>query len=85
MDENRIEGAARERVGRAQASFGDAMDDPESQVRGRINQAMGRAQNVYGQAADRARTANDWVSENPWPAAGIGLAAGLLIGLILAS
>ncbi|MGH7024745.1 MAG: DUF883 family protein [Caulobacteraceae bacterium] len=85
MDDNRIEGAARESVGRAQATFGDAMDDTGSQIRGRVNQAFGRAQNLYGQASDHARTANDWVADNPWPAAGIAAAVGLVVGLIIAS
>ncbi|HEY7901760.1 MAG TPA: CsbD family protein [Caulobacteraceae bacterium] len=85
MDDNRLEGAAREAMGRAQAAVGDLADDPQSQLRGRFNQAFGRAQNLYGQASDHARTANDWVSDNPWPAAGIAAAVGLVVGLILAS
>jgi len=85
MDENRIEGAAREAVGRAQDAFGAAIGDAPTQLRGKLNEAAGAAQILYGRAADRARETHDWVSDNPWPAAGVAAAIGLVIGLIVAS
>ncbi len=85
MDENRIEGAAREAIGRAQDAFGGAIGDVPTQLRGKVNEAAGAAQNLYGRAADQARQTHDWVSDNPWPAAGVAAAIGLVIGLIVAS
>ena len=85
MDENRIEGAARESIGRAQDAFGAAIGDVPTQLRGKLNEAAGAAQNLYGRAADQARHTNDWVSDNPWPAAGVAAAIGLVIGLLVAS
>jgi ElaB/YqjD/DUF883 family membrane-anchored ribosome-binding protein len=89
MDENRIEGATKEGLGRLQDTFGAAVGDAGSQVRGKLNQAAGAAQNLYGQAADQARQlggqTQDWVSENPWPAVGIAAAVGLVLGLLIAS
>lgn len=85
MDDNRIEGAARESVGRAEEIYGEAVGDTGARVRGKINQALGHAQNLYGRASDSARGTNDWVVDNPWPAAGVAALLGLLIGLIIAS
>ena len=89
MDENRIEGAAKEGLGRVQDTFGAAMGDASAQVRGKLNEAAGKAQNLYGQAADQARDlggqAGDWVAENPWQAVGVAAAFGLVIGLLIAS
>lgn len=85
MDENRIEGAARESIGRMQDAYGAALGDTSSQIRGKVNQAVGAAQNLYGRATDQARQTHDWVSDNPWPAAGVAAVIGLVIGLILAS
>jgi len=83
MEDNRIEGAAREAVGRAQDTFGAAIGDTGSQIRGKLNQAMGKAQNLYGQATDHASTASDWVSENPWPAVGVAAVIGIVLGLLI--
>ncbi len=85
MDENRIEGAARESVGRAQEAFGAAIGDTPTRIRGKFNQAAGAAQNLYGRAADGAAQTHNWVSDNPWPAAGVAAAIGLVVGLIIAS
>ena len=85
MDENRIEGAARESVGRAQEAFGAAIGDTPTRIRGKINQAAGAAQNLYGRAADGAAQTHTWVSENPWPAAGVAAAVGRVVGLLISS
>jgi ElaB/YqjD/DUF883 family membrane-anchored ribosome-binding protein len=85
MDEHRLEGATRESVGRMQQAYGEATGDAVSQVKGRANRILGVAQNAYGQAADRARDTDLWVSANPWPAAGVAAAIGLIVGLIIAS
>jgi ElaB/YqjD/DUF883 family membrane-anchored ribosome-binding protein len=85
MDENRIEGGVREKIGRAQDALGAAVGDAPTQIRGKLNEAAGVSQRLYGRAADRARQTNDWVSDNPWPATGVAAAIGLVVGLILAS
>jgi ElaB/YqjD/DUF883 family membrane-anchored ribosome-binding protein len=89
MDENRIEGAAKEGVGRLQDTFGAAVGDATTQLKGKLNEAAGKAQNLYGQAADQARDlggqAGDWVVENPWQAVGVAAVFGLVIGLLIAS
>jgi uncharacterized protein YjbJ (UPF0337 family) len=55
MDENRIEGSARNLGGKIQEGVGRVTGDTKSTVDGLINQAAGTAQNLYGQAADAVR------------------------------
>jgi uncharacterized protein YjbJ (UPF0337 family) len=55
MDENRLEGSARNVGGKVQEDIGRATGDTKSKVEGAINQAAGTAQNLYGQSADVAR------------------------------
>ena len=52
MDTDRIGGAAKETLGKAQATAGEAFGDDETELKGRTRQASGAAQNVYGQAKD---------------------------------
>jgi len=55
MDENRLEGSARNFGGKVEEGFGRATGDTKSKVEGVMNQAAGTAQNLYGQAADLVR------------------------------
>lgn len=55
MDENRLEGAAREIGGKAEEGVGRLAGNARLQAEGAISQAAGRAQNLYGQTADTAR------------------------------
>jgi uncharacterized protein YjbJ (UPF0337 family) len=55
MDENRLEGIARNVGGKAQEGFGRVTGDTKSKAEGVMNQAAGTAQNLYGQAADVVR------------------------------
>ena len=55
MDENRLEGSARNLGGRVQEGVGRATGDTKSMFEGVMNQAAGTAQNLYGQAADLVR------------------------------
>ncbi len=55
MDENRLEGSARNLGGKVQEGVGRATGDTKSKVEGVMNQAAGTAQNLYGQAADVVR------------------------------
>ena len=54
MDENRIEGTARNLGGKVQEGWGKATGSTQTQAEGLANQAAGTAQDVYGQAADAA-------------------------------
>jgi uncharacterized protein YjbJ (UPF0337 family) len=55
MDENRLEGSARNLGGRVQEGVGRVSGDTKSKVEGVMNQAAGTAQDLYGQAADIVR------------------------------
>ena len=57
VDENRIEGAAKNLGGKLQDTVGGITGDSETQVRGKANQIAGTAQNAFGSALD---TASDW-------------------------
>ena len=88
MDENRLEGAAREVGGMAQEGVGRLAGNARLQAEGAINQAAGRAQNLYGQTADTARetatTLDSWfrnaLEQQPYATAMAVLAAGWLLG-----
>lgn len=88
MDENRIEGAARNFGGRAQEGLGRMTGDTKTQAEGVINQATGRAQELYGQTADAARQTassfNGWlrttVETQPYTAAIVAMGIGWLLG-----
>jgi uncharacterized protein YjbJ (UPF0337 family) len=55
MDENRVEGTARNLGGKVQEGFGKVTGNARTQAEGLANQAVGAAQDLYGQAADTAR------------------------------
>ncbi len=57
MDENRIEGAARNIGGKLQDTVGGLTGDTETQARGKANEALGTVQNTMGSVMD---TAGDW-------------------------
>ena len=89
MDENRIEGAVKEGVGRVQDAFGGGFSDEGLQARGKLNEAAGSLQNIYGQAVDRAKDvlddAADMIERQPYAAAGAAALLGLLAGLLIAT
>lgn len=88
MDENRVEGTARDLGGKVQEGVGRFTGNSETQAEGVINQAAGRAQDLYGQTADAARqtasSLNDWVRNTvetqPYTAAVVALGIGWLLG-----
>ncbi len=89
MDENRIEGAVKEGVGRVQDAFGGSFGDEGIQAKGKFNEAAGGLQNVYGQIVDRAKDifddAADMIERQPYAAAGAAALLGLLAGLLIAT
>lgn len=88
MDENRLEGSARNFGGEVQEGIGRATGDTKSKVEGAINQAAGTAQNLYGQGADATRqtasTFDAWLRNRietaPYTTAIAALGIGWLLG-----
>ena len=89
MNENRIEGAVKEGVGRVQDAFGGGFGDENLQAKGKFNEAAGGLQAVYGQVVDRAKDvmddAADMIERQPYAAAGAAALLGLLAGLLIAT
>jgi uncharacterized protein YjbJ (UPF0337 family) len=88
MDENRLEGTARNLGGKAQEGLGRAMGDFKTKTEGAMNEATGAAQDLYGQTADVARqtaaTFDSWlrnsIETQPYTAAIVALGIGWLFG-----
>ncbi len=88
MDENRLEGTARNLGGKIQEGVGRATGETKAKTEGLLNQAAGTAQDLYGQTADVARqtaTALDaWlrntIETQPYTTAVAALGIGWLLG-----
>ena len=88
MDENRIEGSARNLGGKVQEGVGRVTGDAQSTIEGVVNQAAGTAQNLYGQSADVTRqtasTLDSWlrnaIETQPYTTAIVALGIGWLLG-----
>ena len=90
MDENRVEGTARNLGGRVQEGFGKVTGDARTQAEGLANQAAGAAQDLYGQAAEATReTASSFekvlrhaIETQPYTSALVALGIGWLLGRV---
>jgi uncharacterized protein YjbJ (UPF0337 family) len=88
MDENRLEGTARNLGGKIQEGVGRATGDTKTKAEGLMNQAAGSAQDLYGQTADAARqtatTLDAWlrnsIETQPYTTAVVALGIGWLLG-----
>lgn len=88
MDENRLEGTARNLGGTIQKGVGRATGDTKTKAEGLMNQAAGTAQDLYGQTADAARqtatTLDAWlrnsIETQPYTTAVVALGIGWLLG-----
>jgi uncharacterized protein YjbJ (UPF0337 family) len=88
MDENRLEGTARNLGGKIEEQVGHATGDTKIRAEGLLNQAAGAAQDVYGQTADVARqtatTLDAWlrnsIETQPYTTAVVALGIGWLLG-----
>ena len=88
MDENRLEGTARNLGGKIQEGVGRATGDTKTKAGGLMNQAAGTAQDLYGQTADAARqtatTLDAWlrnsIETQPYTTAVVALGIGWLLG-----
>lgn len=57
MDENRVEGAAKDIGGDIKSTIGKATGDSKMEAEGTVDQIVGSAQRTYGKAKDRASSA----------------------------
>ena len=55
MDNDRMEGAARNLGGKVEEKAGDLLGDNETKASGVVDQLTGSAQNIYGSAKETAR------------------------------
>ena len=62
MNEDRIEGAAKKAVGKAQETIGEFAANDQLEAKGRLNQAVGTVQEGYGKVRDKVR---DLIDEAP--------------------
>jgi uncharacterized protein YjbJ (UPF0337 family) len=100
MDDNRIEGAARETEGRVKDAWGGLAGDPRTQIEGKLDQARGAAQQLYGRAKDRLRgrleersrearerleSTVELIGRKPLAAVGVATFVGLTLGLLLST
>lgn len=57
------------------------------QVKDKVDEAVVAVQHLYGRSAERARgvagEVDSLISDNPYASLGIGVAAGLLVGVLL--
>ena len=98
MSDDRIEGAAKQGVGKIQDAAGGLLGSDRTQLRGKTNQAAGAAQNAYGQLKDQAGDVLDqvrdqaedvydqlksFVRDQPMAALAVGAGVGLVLGLML--
>jgi uncharacterized protein YjbJ (UPF0337 family) len=95
MNENRMEGAAKNMGGKLEEGFGRGTGDVKSQVEGTMDQIAGAAQDLYGQAHETAGDAaaavkrqaagfeeslRDNIETRPYTAVAVALALGWFIG-----
>jgi uncharacterized protein YjbJ (UPF0337 family) len=95
MNQDRIEGTARNLGGKVEEGFGRATGDATSQIAGKMRQAAGTAQDLYGQARDAAsgasaqvqrqaagfeETIRDAIETRPYTAVAVALAFGWFVG-----
>jgi uncharacterized protein YjbJ (UPF0337 family) len=80
VDENRIEGTARNIGGKIQDAVGAVTGDKATQARGQMNRAAGTAQEAYGQVVDEVR---NFASDQPIVALLSAMTLGVLIGFLL--
>jgi ElaB/YqjD/DUF883 family membrane-anchored ribosome-binding protein len=65
----------------------DLTGEKVDQARKRLNDALEQAKETYGEVREQAlstvRVADDFISDNPYAAVGIGVAVGMVLGLLL--
>jgi uncharacterized protein YjbJ (UPF0337 family) len=86
MDENRVEGTARNIGGKLQDAASGLLGDTGTQARGKFNQAAGKLQDQYGNVIDSANQGAgqmaDIVRDQPIAAVLIAAGVGFLLGAL---
>ncbi len=80
VDENEIEGAARDLGGKVQDAVGGLTGDAATQAEGKWNQAAGKAQKTFGAAAEEIR---ENVADKPLTALGIAAGVFFVLGYLM--
>jgi uncharacterized protein YjbJ (UPF0337 family) len=94
MSGDRIEGTAKQGLGRLQDAAGGLLGDDKTQMKGKLNEAAGSIQDAYGQikgqasdAVDQARDVyaeiEDFARDQPATALAAAIGIGLVLGLLL--
>jgi len=98
MDQNRLQGAARNVGGALEEEFGRTTGDTQTQLEGKATELKGRVENLYGQAKDTAADtlkaarehagqADDFlrttIEQRPYTTAAVCLAIGFFIGSLV--
>lgn len=81
VDDNKVEGFARNVGGKLQDAVGGVTGDGSTQARGKANQAAGQAQSMYGDVVDEVR---DFTTDKPFGALLAAVGLGVVIGFLLA-
>ena len=98
MSDDRIEGTAKQGVGRVQDAVGGLLGSDKTQAKGKLNEAAGALQDTYGQVKDQAADVLDqakdqaqdtydqvesFIREQPFAAAAVAVGVGLVLGMML--
>ncbi len=87
VDENQIEGAVTEGVGKLKDAAGGLTGDTSTQADGKLDQLQGKAQGEYGDLLEKARDqfedATALMRDQPLAALGIAAGVGFLLGWLL--
>lgn len=81
VDTNRIEGAAKDTVGKLQDGMGGLLGDSATQAKGKVKQVAGQAQGYYGDTLDSVR---DATSDQPLIAIAVATGIGFVLGALIA-
>lgn len=87
MNEDRFEGAARSGFGKVESAVGGALGSSDTEAKGQANEIIGNVQEAYGRVVDTVKDAtenlDELVSEDPYKALAMAVAAGVVLGFLL--
>ena len=80
VDQNRVEGFARNVGGKLEDAVGAVTGDAATQLRGKADQVAGQVQDAYGKVVDDVRT---FASDRPLHAMLAALSVGAVVGFLV--
>ncbi len=87
MSEDRFEGATRKGFGKAEGAVGGVFGNSDLEAKGQANEIVGNVQEFYGKAVDTVKDAtdqlDDLLTDEPYKALGLAIAAGVILGFLL--